>query len=176
MKSSLAVFTLFVFIIIGLSFSSSAHADWSIPINVTLNNVPLTPFPLEFGMKSGASDFFDATMDAVAPLSTPDGDDAYFINPAGEATPYDKLLKDYRAVSGALALWKLVLKIAPGKTLILDWSNAALPNGSIFSWQDADDKWNGKGLLHYFSDPPRKIVLKNQGDEVMMQRILIKSN
>jgi hypothetical protein len=175
MKNGVIVVTMFL-LMIGTGVLAQAGDDWSIPMQVTLNGSPLTPFPLEFGMKTGTTDHFDGNIDVVAPLSTPDGDDAYFQNLAGEDSPYDKLLKDFRANTGALTNWVLVLKIAPGKVVKVDWSNLTLPKGKITSWQEADNKGNGQGLIRYFSDNPRQIELKNAGGEVMVKRFLIRSN
>jgi hypothetical protein len=164
------------FLLLGTSVFSQVNADWSIPLQITLDGSPLTPLPLELGMKQGATDQFDNGMDAIAPLATPEGDDAYFLSAVGEMSPYDKLLKDFRPVSGALSTWKLILTIAPGKTIAVDWSSISLPKEKIASWQEADAHWSGQGLIHYFTDNPRQLIYKNTTEDVLIKRILIKAN
>jgi hypothetical protein len=112
----------------------------------------------------------------VAPPPNLDGETIYFLNIAGEQVPHDKLLADYRENSSGITTWKMIFKIAPGKTIKIDWSNASLPSGMILSWQWANSSWTGLNPVYYFTDSPRQIEFTNTNEDMITKRILIKAN
>ena len=113
-----------------------ASSEVTIPFTVLLNGNPFAD--LEWGWKANATDIFDNGIDGLAPPPTVDGDDAYFQSITGQAAPSDKLRKDFRAVTIDPKTWKLVLKVADGKVMKLQWNPQTLPAGSTFSLQEAN--------------------------------------
>ena len=85
-SKGLLVIPLFI-ILLGWGLGSAFSADWTVSIKVLLNETEMTPLPLEWGIKAGASDLFDPDLDVIAPLSTPDGDDAYFASVVESGKP-----------------------------------------------------------------------------------------
>jgi hypothetical protein len=133
----------------------------------------MTPLPLEWGFKFGATDLFDPGVDVIAPLSTPDGDDAYLFSVVNQESPYTKLLKDFRGQATCSAAWYLVLRLAPGKTVRLDWSGAKLPAGTPLLTQEADSQWKGMGPLDPLAAGGRYLEWTNDTDELKTQRLIL---
>jgi hypothetical protein len=171
-KTGLVILPIFI-MLLGWGLGSASSADWSVSMGVLLNEAPLTPLPLEFGIKEGATDLYDPGLDLIAPLSTPDGDDAYFTSIVNQEIPYNKLLKDLRGESGGSVTWRLVLRISPGKTLKVDWSEAKLPSGITFGIQEADSQWNGVGPINDFGTGARSLQWTNDTEQLRTQRLVL---
>jgi hypothetical protein len=165
----LVVLSVFV-IMLGWGLGSAFSADWTVPMKVLLNEIEMTPLPLEWGIKTGATDLFDQGLDVIAPLSTPDGDDAYLASIVNQESPYNKLLKDLRGpVNGSMAWW-LALRVSPGKTIKLDWTDAKLPSGMTLGIQDADSQWIGSGPIDNLAAGPGYIQWTNTTDQLQTLR------
>ncbi|RKY36092.1 MAG: hypothetical protein DRP73_03950, partial [Candidatus Omnitrophota bacterium] len=153
--------------------SFRAYGEWPVSFNATLNGSNYAT--LEWGMKEGATDNFDNGIDALAPPASPDGDNVYFSSITGEPSPYNKLLKDYRGISEETTTWRLVVKVASGKTMVISWDGGTLPSGWVCTWQEADSNWNGVGDEHNLSDTPNQIEVSNTTGDLLTKRYLIKA-
>jgi hypothetical protein len=171
-KTGLVIFPIFI-ILLGWGLGSASSADWSVSMKVLLNEAPLTPLPLEFGIKEGATDLYDQGLDGIVPPSTPEGDDAYFVSIVNEESPYNKLLKDLRGQGGGSINWWLVLRMAPGKNIKLDWSGSILPAGIFLGVQEADGKWNGIGPIGSLSTGPQYLQWTNTTDQLQTKRLIL---
>jgi hypothetical protein len=170
LRTGLWLLPLFLF---GLALGSVQAADWSVSMKVILNDTEMTPLPLEWGCKSGATDLFDPGLDVIAPLSTPDGDDAYLLSIVNQESPYNKLLKDFRGLSNGSTAWHIVLRLAPGKKMRLDWSGTTLPAGATLLIQEADGQWQGVGPLNNLAVGGRFLEWSNDTDELRTERYIL---
>jgi hypothetical protein len=168
-SKGLLVIPLFI-ILLGWGLGSAFSADWSVSMKVLLNETEMTPLPLEWGVKDGATDLFDQGLDLIAPLSTPDGDDAYLASIVNQENPYNKLLKDLRGPANGATTWRLALRISPGKTIRLDWTGAKLPPGMTLGIQEADGQWIGSGPIDNLAAGPGYIQWTNTTDQLQTLR------
>jgi hypothetical protein len=166
---SLSVFTMLLI----WATSSALAADWNVAMQVYLDEAALTPRPLIWGVKKGATDLHDPGLDELAPPSTPEGDDAYFASIVNQDSPFNKLLKDLREETGGSITWLLVLRTAPGKTIKLDWSAVKLPAGVTLGFQEADGKWNGVGSITGLSTGPKFLQWTNTSDQLLTKRLIL---
>lgn len=162
---------------------STAGPVWSFTADATGVTIPFTvlldgsPFAgMEWGWKTSATDNYDNGIDTLAPQPPFDGDDAYFFSIIGQTAPLDKLRKDFRAVGNEAKTWKLVLKVADGKTLKLQWDPLALPAGWTFTIQEANSSWvaTGPSVINLNSSPP-ELNLANQTGDLMTKRYLVRA-
>jgi hypothetical protein len=152
-------------------FLSEVRADWSVPLNVTLNgNGQLA---LVLGKSSGATDNYDAGIDQLAAPQTPDGDTYYFRSITDQPIPMNNLRDDYRANDNSQATWRLALTAADTKTFIVSWNPTSLPAGWSLTWQEANSSWVGNGAIHGFSDAPPQIEYTNSSGDPATKRYLI---
>jgi hypothetical protein len=165
----LVLFLLFYLFIAG--FLSEVRADWSVPLNVTLNGT--AQLALAFGKNLGATDNYDAGIDQLAPPQTPDGDTYYFRSITGQPTPMNNLRDDYRSNDNSQATWRLALTAADTKTFIVSWNPASLPAGWSLTWQEANSSWLGNGAIHNFSDASPQIEYTNSSGDPATKRYLI---
>jgi hypothetical protein len=156
------------------SFTTQAVSGVTIPFTVLLNGNPFDD--LELGWKANASDNFDNGIDVLAPPATVDGDDAYFLSITGQTTPLDKLRKDFRAVTLDPKTWKLLLKVANGKTLKLQWNPQTLIAGWTFTLQEVNSNWVGIGPLVNLNSSPPEITLANQTGDLLTRRYLVRAS
>lgn len=168
-----AIFLMVSMILFGAGVSNTFSAEWTVPVKVLLDDAALTPLPLEWGVKNGATDLFDPELDIIAPLSTPDGDDAYFASIVNQEMPYNKLLKDLRGEGGGALNWRLVLRISPGKTIKVDWSEAKLPPGMNFGIQEADSQWIGVGPINDLRTGAKSLQWTNDTEQLRSQRLIL---
>jgi hypothetical protein len=162
---------------------STAGPIWSFTVDTTGVTIPFTvllngsPFAdLEWGWKPNATDNYDNGIDYSAPPPPYDGDDAYFLSITGQASPLDKLRNDFRGVADEAKTWKLVLKVADGKILKLQWDPQTLPAGWTFTLQEANASWVGTGSpVINLNSTPSEITLDNQTGELMTRRYLVRA-
>jgi hypothetical protein len=171
-KTGLVILPIFI-VLLGWGPGNAVSADWTVSMKVLLNEASLTPLPLEFGIKEGATDLYDPGFDGIAPPSTPEGDDAYFVSIINEEIPHNKLLRDLRGQTGGTVYWWLVLRMAPGKSIRLDWSGATLPAGISLGFQEADGKWNGIGSISSIAAGPQNLQWTNTTDELQTRRLIL---
>jgi hypothetical protein len=157
------------------SFTTRLAANESaIPFTVLLDGSPFAN--MEWGWKSGGMDNYDTGIDALAPPAAIDGDDAYFLSITGQATPFDKLRKDFRSVAEEAKIWKLVLKVADGKSLKLQWDPQVFPADWNFTIQDATASWVGIGPVINLNSSPSEVILDNETGDLLTRRYLVRAS
>jgi probable HAF family extracellular repeat protein len=149
-------------------------AGLPLDFTILLNGNPFVD--LAWGWRAGATDNFDNDMDGLSPPPTLDGDDAYFLSITGQASPLDKLRLDFRGVSEDLKTWRLVLRVADGKTMKLLWDPQTLPDDWDFSIQEADADWVGIAPARDLNGTPAELTLDNQTGELLTRRYLVRAS
>jgi hypothetical protein len=128
----------------------------------------------QFGMQSGATDNFDTGIDIVAPPAAPSGADTYFSSITGQTAPYDRLLKDCRAISYATTTWRFLVKVPDTCSATATCNSSGVPAGVPLSWQEADASWNGTGTVSDLKTMPITVPTNSSGNTVT-KRYLIRA-
>ncbi|HPP07863.1 MAG TPA: chitobiase/beta-hexosaminidase C-terminal domain-containing protein [bacterium] len=157
-----------LFLLGAITHLSAQPAPWQVQLPVTINGNPY--LTLYLGMQTNATNNFDVGIDDAAPPPTPAGDTVYFSSITGEPAPYDKLAKDYRASANAATTWRLRMQPAEGSQMVISWNVASFPTGWTFTYQEADNKWNGTGQIYSMST---STAISFEGDGTVKRYLIV---
>jgi hypothetical protein len=159
--------------VLNIANDDPVPAGVNISFTILLNSNPYAE--LQWGWQENATDNYDSGIDALAPPASPDGDDAYFASITGQPSPLEKLAGDFRAATEETKTWRLILKVAEGKTLRLQWDPQTLPPDWHFFLQEADANWAGAAPAVNMNNPPAEVTFDNQTGDPLTRRYLVRA-
>lgn len=101
----------------------ASDLTWSIPVTVSIGEVEKK---VSFGVKSGASDSFDVSIDTLSPPPPPTVFHTFFLV-SGIPGITDRLSHDYRPVNRESNEWTLVISGTKGNQGVISWTVSDLP-------------------------------------------------